>query len=121
MVRSAASVSEITQLHNCPIAPSVVHHRITQRAGSLHADLDNVAGLHGPTPGGVPVAIKSPGNRVITWEMKRIITSSGKMKSRVVPCWRTSPLTRVSTLTPSQGSSSLETRGPTGQKVSKPL
>ncbi len=31
-------------------------------------------------------------------------TSSGKMKSRVLPCWRTAPLTLVSTPIPAQGS-----------------
>src|SRR5438270_11784604 len=40
----------------------------------------------GPTPLGVPVAIRSPGKSVITWEMKRTMTSIPKMKSRVLPC-----------------------------------
>src|ERR1019366_7379902 len=38
-------------------------------------------------------------------------TSSGKMKSRVLPDCRTTPFTRVSTCTPTQGSSPSATTG----------
>src|SRR5262249_50714466 len=51
----------------------------------------------GPTPAGVPVMIKSPGRRVMTCEMKRIITSMGKMNEVVLADCLTSSLTRVST------------------------
>ena len=40
--------------------------------------------------------------------------------SEVLPDWRRSPLTRVSTMT-FAGSSSVSMWGPMGQKVSKPL
>src|ERR1700739_76733 len=79
----------------------------------------------GPTPAGVPLGIRSPGNKVIACAICRITTSSEKMKSRVLPCCRTWPLTRVSTPTPAptpkHGSISSVTTGPTGQNVSKPL
>ena len=54
-------------------------------------------GCNGPTPAGVPVAIRSPGSSVITCEMKWMSTSSGKRKSTVVPFCRIWPFTRVCT------------------------
>jgi hypothetical protein len=41
----------------------------------------------GPTPLGVPVAITSPGSRVITEDTKLIISGTGNIRSAVVPCW----------------------------------
>src|SRR5438270_613190 len=75
----------------------------------------------GPIPAGVPVKIKSPGSKVMTWEMKRITISIGKMKAVVLSDCLTWPLTWVSTRTPFHGSISSVTIGPKGQKVSKPL
>ena len=46
----------------------------------------------------------------------------GKMRSAVLPCCLMTPLRRVVTVTGvSRGLISLETMGPAGQKVSKPL
>src|SRR5580658_4714454 len=74
----------------------------------------------GPTPAGVPVAIKSPGKRVITREIQRTRNATGYAISEVLPDWRSAPLTSVSTKT-SVGLSCVSICGPTGQKVSKPL
>ena len=51
----------------------------------------------GPTPPGVPVAITSPGSRVITAVIQRMTTSIGKIISPTVAYCFTWPLTRVST------------------------
>ena len=42
-------------------------------------------GLMGPTPGGVPVAMISPGRRVITCETKETISETGNIMFFVVP------------------------------------
>mmetsp|Transcript_23902 Transcript_23902/g.66231 ORF Transcript_23902/g.66231 Transcript_23902/m.66231 type:complete len:334 (+) Transcript_23902:467-1468(+) len=47
-----------------------------------------------PTPGGVPVAITSPGRSVVKRETKAIMSSTPKTSSRVLESWRVSPLTR---------------------------
>src|SRR6478609_2310692 len=75
----------------------------------------------GPTPAGVPVRTRSPGSNVITCEMKRNTTSTGKINAEVLSDCFNSPFTRLSTRTPFQGSISSVTIGPTGQNVSKPL
>ena len=40
-------------------------------------------GARGPTPPGVPVAITSPGSRVITWAIQRMTVSMEKIMSRM--------------------------------------
>src|SRR6185312_14630925 len=75
----------------------------------------------GPTPAGVPVRTRSPGSKVITCEIKRKTTSTGKINASVLSDCFISPFTRLSTRTPFQGSISSVTIGPAGQNVSKPL
>jgi len=77
-------------------------------------------GRSGPTPAGVPVAITSPASRVMTADTRATTSSTGKTKPLVLPTWRSSPLTHVST-SAALGSRSVEMHGPMGQKVSKAL
>ncbi len=72
------------------------------------------------TPAGVPVAIKSPGYRVMISEMYLIRKATGKAMSAVLPFCFTSPLRRVSTATLA-GSIFVSIQGPTGQNVSNDL
>src|SRR5215203_442388 len=71
-------------------------------------------------PAGVPVAIRSPGSRVMT--PLRNDTSSGMEKCMSVDRarWRSTPFTRQIRSRARQ-SRPLATRGPAGQKVSKPF
>ena len=77
-------------------------------------------GASGPTPAGVPVAIRSPGSRVMTPLMYDNKSGIEKIISLVRPRCRSTPLTRPITSSVLQ-SRPFTTRGPTGQKVSKPL
>jgi hypothetical protein len=74
----------------------------------------------GPTPSGVPVAMTSPGNRVMICEMKPTSSATPKIILETgADCLRT-PLTRVST-TRSSGRRPVAMQGPRGQKVSNDL
>jgi hypothetical protein len=75
-----------------------------------------------PTPAGVPVAITSPGYRVMPREQVSISVGMSKISCEVRACWRTSPLTRqTSSRSVPSTSSALTSHGPIGQKVSKDL
>src|SRR5439155_9879060 len=50
-------------------------------------------GASGPTPAGVPVAIKSPGSRVMTCETTDTSARMENTMSGARPCWRSLPLT----------------------------
>src|SRR5205814_6082064 len=76
--------------------------------------------LSGPTPGGVPVEMMSPGSRVMTKVMYSTRCSSGKISSRVLEPWRRSPLTHPSTLRPLP-SKPVAMQRPMGPTVSKLL
>ena len=102
--------------------------RCRRKGVRQHAKSVNVPHRHwspavsGPTPAGVPVSSKIArlkrngcrdiaeqlGNRKDEIERRAVLASS-------------SPLTRVSTVSPFSGSTSSLTTGPTGQNVSKPL
>ena len=75
-----------------------------------------------PTPEGVPVAMMSPGSRVIPREQVSISVGMSKIRSVVFASWRSSPLTQHRTRVSSPSSSSaVTTHGPMGQKVSNDL
>ena len=57
----------------------------------------------------------------MTCEMKLTSLEIEKTISPVVPCWRTSPLTRVVTVSVAGSTDDASTTLPTGQKVSSPL
>src|SRR2546429_9721696 len=79
-------------------------------------------GASGPTPAGVPVAIRSPGSRVMTCETTHTSVTMENTMSRARPCWRCLPFTRQYTSSSSSRRASTgTTRGPTGQNVSKPF
>src|SRR5690606_38464724 len=70
-----------------------------------------------PTPGGVPVEIRSPGSRVMMCDMNETSLAGEKTRSEVLPSCRTSPFTRQRTRR-SSGFSPLTIHGPTQAKVS---
>src|ERR1700730_5087575 len=74
-------------------------------------------------PDGVPVAMTSPGCRVIPWVMNSISCGMGKIMSDTGALWRSSPLTWVSMRSADTSAISSEvTRiGPSGQNVSSDL
>src|SRR5690606_10991817 len=71
----------------------------------------------GPTPSGVPVSTTSPGPRVMKRLMYDSTSGTEKIMSRVVPSCFSSPFPRVWTRT-ANGSRSVSSHGPTGQKPS---
>src|SRR5215469_10128950 len=71
-----------------------------------------------PTPAGVPVAITSPGIKVIIREIQRTRNSTGYAISEVFPDCRLCPFTNVSTRA-LRASTSVSMCGPIGQNVSK--
>ena len=68
-----------------------------------------------PTPLGVPVRISAPGSSVQASEMKATSSSGLKIRSLVLPSWRSSPLTWV-VRRRSDGSASVVIQGPQGQR-----
>src|SRR4051812_5999670 len=75
-----------------------------------------------PTPAGVPVAMMSPGRRVVPAEIVAIRVGMSKMRSRVLALWRSSPLTQHFTSRFSGSSASaVVIHGPMGQNVSRVL
>ncbi len=74
-------------------------------------------------PFGVPVRMRSFSSSVMNSLMYAMIAGMSLTKSRVLPSWRSSPLTKVRTptLSGSGRSSRSIIQGPTGVKVSKPL
>jgi hypothetical protein len=74
----------------------------------------------GPTPDGVPVAMTSPGNKVMIDEIKDTRRLTSKIRFRVLDdCFR-SPFKYASTVM-SDGSRPVSITGPMGQNVSNPL
>ena len=82
----------------------------------------NSGGLRAkPTPPGVPVAIRSPGWRVRMREMSAIRVGTSKQRSPRDERWRSSPLTRVTSVRVARSptSSGVTSQGPTGVDASK--
>jgi len=107
----------------CPPLPGMSPLRndtVGEGADPAHLDGHDVPTRSDPTPGGVPVAITSPGNSVIKEEMYSTIRYTDAIISRVLPSWRTSPFTRQRTGA-SAGSKSVTIHGPSGANVSNPL
>src|SRR5690606_8787831 len=75
----------------------------------------------GPTPEGVPVAMRSPGSSVMIELMYSMSTGIEKAISDARPCCRTSPFTLQITSRLAGSMPSAATGVPTGQKVSKPF
>ena len=71
----------------------------------------------GPTPAGVPVAITSPGSRVMDAVMKAMISGTLVISRLVLLCCTTSPFSRVR-MSRLAGSTSSVTTGPMGAKPS---
>ena len=72
-----------------------------------------------PTPAGVPVAITSPGCKVMPAEMVSMIVGTSKMRSRVLALCRNSPLIQhLIEVSARSISSRVTAHGPIGQKVS---
>src|SRR5216117_2240336 len=70
-------------------------------------------GASGPTPAGVPVAIRSPGSSVMTCETKETSARMENTMSGARPCWRCLPFTRQTTSSSSNRPGSTgTTRGP---------
>src|SRR3954451_6086337 len=85
--------------------------------------IDSFGSRAQPTPGGVPVRIRSPGSSVKTRDTYATRNGTSKIRSSVLPSWITSPLSRCTTRRPlplpssDTGTSSAES----GQNVSKPF
>src|SRR5439155_442953 len=76
----------------------------------------------GPTPAGVPVAIRSPGSSVIACDTNATSAAMPNTMSRALPRCRSTLFTRQRTSSSERrAGSSGATRGPTGQNVSNPL
>ena len=75
-----------------------------------------------PTPAGVPLAIKSPGCKVMPREMVSISVGIPKIKFAVLASCHKSPLTQQRTCTALPSiACAVTAHGPIGQKVSKDL
>jgi len=99
--------------------------RTHERAELVDLDLDGIAvtqkaPLGSAQPAGVPVAIMSPGNRVIVRESHAMRSAAPKIRLAVVPCCSTSPLIRArsSSAPRSPISSRVTSAGPQGANVS---
>ena len=75
------------------------------------------------TPDGVPVAMMSPGSRVIPAEMWAMSSGTPVIIWAQLASWRTSPLTRVRrVISPTGGAAAASrTTGPSGANVSSAL
>jgi hypothetical protein len=75
-----------------------------------------------PTPLGVPVRMIAPGSSVQASLMNSTSSPGLKIRSLVLPSWRSSPLTCVvRRRLPGSISSAVVIQGPHGQEASKPL